>query len=102
MHGHISDENTYIEPFTKNLRISYNDVMPFFVYGNNQINIDSIEGNAIETFIDKHNLTTDWKNENFKWGNKDENGTFDGVIGRVIYKLFINDSIGYQNYNCDD
>ena len=65
--------------------------MPFFVYGNNQINIDSIEGNAIETFIDKHNLTTDWKNENFKWGNKDENGTFDGVIGRVIYKSFIND-----------
>ena len=82
--------------------------MPFFVYGNNQINIDSIEGNAIETFIDKHNLTTDWKNENFKWGNKDENGTFDGVIGRVItnHLLMIFIVFGHpvtsHNYNCGD
>ena len=61
--------------------------MPFFTYGNNQINTDSIEGNAIETFIDKHNLTTEWKYENFKWGNQDENGTFNGIVGRVILKF---------------
>ena len=64
--------------------------MPFFTYGNNQINMDSIEGNAIATFIEKHNLTTDWTNENFQWGNKDENGTFNGVIGRVIIKKINN------------
>ena len=69
------------------MRISYNEVMPFFTYGNNQINTDSIEGNAIETFIDKHNLTTEWKYENFKWGNQDENGTFNGIVGRVILKF---------------
>ena len=68
----------------KNLRISYNEFSPFFTTENNQINIDTIEGNAIKTFLDKHNLTAEWKYENFKWGNKDENGTFNGVIGRVI------------------
>ena len=74
----------------KNLRISYNDYVPFLTFENDQINIDTIEGNAIETFIEKHNLTTEWKYENFKWGNKDENGTFNGVIGRVIIKKINN------------
>ena len=71
------------------MRISYNDYVPFLTFENDQINIDTIEGNAIETFIEKHNLTTEWKYENFKWGNKDENGTFNGVIGRVIIKKII-------------
>ena len=57
--------------------------MPFFTYEHNQINTDSIEGNAIETFIEKHNLTTQLINENYKWGKKDDNGTWDGVVGRV-------------------
>ena len=75
----------------KKLKISYNKWLPFFTSENNQINTDTIEGNAIDTFIKKHNLTTEWEFENFKWGNKDENGTFNGVIGRVITQNFISD-----------
>ena len=67
----------------KNLRLSFNNLSPYFTSENNEINTDEIEGNAIVTFIEKYNLTTEWQYENFKWGNQDENGTFNGVVGRV-------------------
>ena len=67
----------------KKLRISYNKWLPFFSSENNQINTDTIEGNAIDTFINKYSVTSEWKFENLTWGKKDENGTFNGVIGRV-------------------
>ena len=67
----------------KHLRISYNSLKPFFNSENNKIASDTIEGAAILTFIEKHNLTTQLINENYKWGKKDDNGTWDGVVGRV-------------------
>ena len=80
----LSRTNPICSIQNKNLRISYNKWLPFFSSENNQINIDTIEGNAIKTFIEKHNLITEWKYENLTWGNRDENGTFNGVIGRVM------------------
>ena len=67
----------------KNLRISYNSLKPFFNSENNEIASDTIEGNAILTFIEKHNLATQLIDENYNWGKQDDNGTWDGVVGRV-------------------
>ena len=47
------------------------------------IDVETIEGLALRTLIDKYNLTTRWSYEGFIWGSKDENGTFNGVVGRV-------------------
>ena len=69
----------------KKLKISYNELKPYFSVKNSEILKDTIEGVVIQSFIDKNNLTTELKNENFKWGRKNENGTFDGVVGRVRY-----------------
>ena len=47
------------------------------------IDVETIEGLALRSLIDKYNLTTNWSYEGFIWGIKDENGTFNGVVGRV-------------------
>ena len=38
---------------------------------------------AIESYIDKYNLNVQWIDEGGYWGSRDENGTFNGVVGRV-------------------
>ena len=43
-----------------------------------------MEGVVIENFVEANNLTTEFVDENFKFGSKDANGTFNGVVGRVI------------------
>ena len=67
------------------IRISYNIKDVFVNFKNNKIDKETIEGIAIESLIEKYNLTTDWINENWQWGGTDENGTFIGIIGRVSY-----------------
>ena len=66
------------------MRISYNDLKPYFSVEKEETLPDTIEGVVIESFIDKNNLSTELIDEKFKWGSKNENGTFNGVIGRVI------------------
>ena len=67
----------------KNFRISYNSLKPFFNSENDKIDIETIEGKAIETFIEKHNLSTQLIDENYQWGKQDDDGNWDGVVGRV-------------------
>ena len=68
----------------KKLRISYNDVRPFFSVENNQIVNDTFEGDSIKSFINKNNLTLEFIDEDMTWGNRDSNGRFNGVVGRVM------------------
>ena len=71
----------------KKLKISYIDIKPYFSVKNDQIDKDTMEGVAMKSFIDQNNLTTELMDEHFKTGRKDDNGTFDGVVGRVIISL---------------
>ena len=68
----------------KKLRISHNNGSPFFSVENNQIVKDTLEGFSIQSFVEKNNLTTEFIDEKMIWGNRDSNGRFNGVIGRVI------------------
>ena len=77
----------------KTLKISYNQLLPNFDVENDEIVESTIEGVAIQSFIDKNNLSTEFIDEKWTWGRKDENGTFDGVIGRVIINNKIYDII---------
>ena len=70
----------------KKLKISYNNYQPYFSVENNRIDKTTIEGFAFQSLIDKNNLTPEFINENFKWGNQDENGRFNGIIGRVLHR----------------
>ena len=69
------------------MRVSYNIDPVFFKFKNDEISqgsdVNTIEGVVLKTYIDKHNLSVDWINEQGLWGSKDENGTFNGVVGRV-------------------
>ena len=65
------------------LKISFNEEVGYFKFKDDQIDRNSIEGLAIKTFIEKYNLSVQWIEEGGFWGSKDENGTFNGVIGRV-------------------
>ena len=65
------------------LRISYNIKDVFVNFKDNTIDKETIEGIAVESFIEKYNLSTEWINEGWQWGGTDENGTFIGIIGRV-------------------
>lgn len=69
------------------LRVSYNLDPPFFEFNNNDIaqgcDPNSIEGVLLQAYIDRFNLDIEWIDEEGYWGSADENGTFNGVVGRV-------------------
>ena len=70
----------------KRIRISYNTETGYFDFiekKKNKIDKSTIEGTAIESYLDKYNLSVQWIDEGGYWGSRDENGTFNGVIGRV-------------------
>ena len=69
------------------LRISYNIKDVFVNFKDNMIDKETIEGIAVESFIEKYNLSTEWINEGWQWGGTDENGTFIGIIGRVRLRI---------------
>ena len=75
------------------MRVSYNIDPVFFKFKNDEISqgpdVNTIEGVVLQTYIDKHNLSVDWIDEQGLWGSKNENGTFNGVVGRVR-KIMIN------------
>ena len=65
------------------MKISFNDAKPWFSVQSDQIVKDTIEGVALRSLVDKYNLETELMDEHWTWGRKDENGRFNGVIGRV-------------------
>lgn len=69
------------------LRVSYNLDPVFFEFNNNEISQgcdpNSIEGVLLQAYIDRYNLDIDWIDEDGYWGSADENGIFNGVVGRV-------------------
>ena len=69
----------------KKLRISYNDLKPYFSVENDEIITETIEGGVMKSFIDTNSLSTELIDEKYTWGSKDENEMFSipGVIGRV-------------------
>ena len=50
-----------------------------------KVDTDTIEGLLVETFLEKHGLVAEWHDEKHIWGNKDPNGTWNGVVGKVGY-----------------
>ena len=72
-----------------NLIISYNTEVAFFGFENenhgDDCDLDTIEGLVVQTYIDKNGVNVTWIDEGGFWGSKDENGTFNGVVGRVGY-----------------
>lgn len=72
----------------KLLKISYNIVAPYFSFNSQErdrdINTETVEGLVLRSLIEKYNLATVWSYEGFVWGSRDENGTFNGVVGRVM------------------
>ena len=72
------------------LRISYNTVSPYFSFlegssgtRTRDIDLQTVEGLVLGSLLEKYNLTGVWTYERFIWGSRDQNGTFNGVIGRV-------------------
>ena len=72
-----------------NLIVSYNYEVAFFGFENENhkdgCDLDTIEGLMVQTYIDKNEVNVSWINEGGFWGSKEDNGTFNGVVGRVGY-----------------
>ena len=69
----------------KHLRVGYNGAMPFV---DPDLNLKSIEGLYLKTFIEKYELSIEWNDAGWSWGavNK-ETGLWGGVVGLV--SLFV-------------
>ena len=80
------------------IKVSYNLDPVFFDFNTKtEINEDSIEGLgksltliiiqssldvlALKTYLEKYQLRTEYIDEGGFWGSRDENGTFNGVVG---------------------
>ena len=77
------DKNETCTKHYHQLKISYNIAEGFFDFKEDLVNENTIEGMAIESYIEKYKLSLQWIDEGGFWGSKDENGTFNGVVGRV-------------------
>ena len=65
----------------KHIRIGFNGLMPYI---HPDLNIPSIEGIFLKTFIEKYKLSHKWHDAGFSWGPFDkETGQFGGVLGLV-------------------
>ena len=69
------------------MRVSYNIDPVFFKFKEDDVlkgpDLNTIEGLLLKSYLDKYNLSVKWIDEDGFWGTKEENGTFNGVIGRV-------------------
>ena len=68
------------------LKVAFNKEAPFFDMADSKIDIDTVEGVFVDTFLEKNGLVAEWHDANFSWGSKDPNGTWNGVVGMVGYK----------------
>ena len=65
------------------MRIAYNNLMPFF---DRNLQINSIEGFLLRTFINKYRLSVEWRNGDMSWGAFDpKTGKFNGIVGLVSF-----------------
>ena len=73
------------------MRVSYNIDPVFFKFKEDEVlqgpDLNTIEGVLLESYLDQYNLTVKWIDEEGFWGTRDENGTFNGVVGRVRISL---------------
>ena len=65
------------------IKIAYNTDLPFFTLKDGQPDMDTIEAILIQTFLEKHNLSATWDDAGGRWGSRGENGSFNGVVGKV-------------------
>ena len=69
------------------VRVSYNIDPVFFKFKEDEVlqgpDLNTIEGVLLESYLDQYNLSVKWIDEDGFWGTQDENGTFNGVVGRV-------------------
>ena len=75
------------------MRVSFNIDPVFFKFKEDEVlqgpDLNTIEGVLLESYLDQFNLSVKWIDEEGFWGTRDENGTFNGVVGRVrIASLF--------------
>ena len=47
------------------------------------MDMDALEAIIVDTFLEKHDLQPVWVHADGAWGSKDENGVFNGVVGKV-------------------
>ena len=67
------------------LKIAFIRRLPYFALVDSKIDMDTMEGILIGTFLEKHGLAAEWHDANSVWGNKDDNGTWNGMVGKVGY-----------------
>ena len=67
----------------ENIKIAYNTDLPFFNLKDGMPDMETIEAILIETFLEKHNLSATWDDAGGSWGSRGQNGTFNGVVGKV-------------------
>ena len=67
------------------LKIAFIRRLPYFALVDSKIDMDTMEGILIGTFLEKHGLAAEWHDANSVWGNKDPNGTWNGMVGKVGY-----------------
>ena len=73
------------------IRVSYNIDPVFFKFKDDVVSngpdLDTIEGVLLESYLDQYNLNVQWIDEQGFWGSKSDDGTFNGVVGRVSYYM---------------
>ena len=70
----------------RHLQIGFNEHMPHM---HQDLNIPSIEGIFLKTFIEKYELSHEWNDAGYSWGPFDkEIGKFGGVLGLVSEKYW--------------
>ena len=71
------------------IKIAYNTDLPFFNLKDGMPDMDTIEAILIQTFLEKHNLSATWDDAGGSWGSRGQNGSFNGVVGKVqIFTVF--------------
>ena len=75
----------------ENMRIGYNKVQPFFAFGTEEPDKDTLESIIITTFLEANKLDATWIWAGNIWGSKGPDGRFNGVVGKVFSNYIIYD-----------
>ena len=69
------------------LKIAFNKYPPIFDMVDSKIDMATIEGVFLDTFLESNGLVAEWHDARFTWGTKNPNGTWSGVVGMVGYSI---------------
>ena len=67
----------------ENIKIAYNTDLPFFNLKDSHPEMDTIEAILIQAFLEKQTLSATWDDAGGSWGSRGQNGSFNGVVGKV-------------------